>query len=250
MTRGLLALGFASVIAAGTARPAWAGTKVIDQAHALAQRWGVTPKEVTTGPAHRRVKRLFLPVTEQMRADVEHTFTTAIGGTMLHTLEHDPRRHTTLLTKPRDLFFWGVDVRLNPHVFRMLRQVPYRFDNLALGGWMIPLDLSDVQNAHVRSWLAAEQQRQAYGRNALGCETCMDWLSRLEVAPGQNLPNHLGIHRSRDGGMLKARILYAADEKVPVVLRIVQSIHEFNVMHETTLLGPPGGSVEDHVHTR
>jgi hypothetical protein len=107
------------------------------------------------------------------------------------------------------------------------------------GGYIIAVNLQGDRIKHLANWLAG-RGIQAYPGN------CMEWLPNAEVAPNKPLFHELGIHRSKDGPNMKAKIIHAANACVEVVGVFVNDAASFNTMTNEQLLGnPPASGVED-----
>jgi len=196
---------------------------------AFAKQRGLPVRVIEAGTAERRVRREVVPLTSaEHYAEFQQTFGRAAGGLTLH---YDGDTHMMLALDPGDIYLWGVNHRgessyLSYGVFNPngARTMAVRLDGVD----------------HLHAWMAS-------GAGVPLCRgNCMEWLPNAEVAPGEILFHRLGLRRSRDGRNMRAKIIYAANDRIDVIGVHVPNVEAFEAMSDADLLGrPPAGGVDD-----
>ena len=238
--RRLTAL-FAFALAFSSATPAFAATttRTAERAKEWATAHGLPTRTVEAGPEGKKVTRLFVPLKPEHWADFLQTFNPDTGSLVFKFSDKGASgnvdNHMALMgNQPTEAYLWGR--KIDPSWINQ-----HGYGNGSLPGQAIVVELSPEESAHVKQWLTQRADgNDWYFRNG-GGSACMDFIGNLEVKPGADGTNTLhtidqatarnsmgvptgeklfavlGLRRSKDGRVMKAKMLHAGNARIEVV---------------------------------
>ena len=191
---------------------------------------------VEAGSENRRVRRAFVPITEETFQAFSEHFTSEDSLVLRFTANNN---HLVMALKPGDNYLWArnyIGERQGLGDYRNM------YNSFSGGGYTMAVRMTRGVE-HLRNWLG----QRADPNDQLYCKgNCMEWLPNAEVAENRAFFHELGIRRSRDGRNMKAKLLHAATEVVDVIGVHVENIEAFNQLSNDDLIGPPpSGGTED-----
>jgi len=226
------------------AAPALAQPSAQELVAEYARQHGLPTRQVRCGPESRQVCRTFVPVLPTTYASFLERFNGTRG--FCHLNFNNTNNHMALGVRPpvdgqpSDCYLWA---RNYNGAVNGIGDYRYMYMSHNPGGYIIPVNLQGARLQHLNQWLQARTNPQdtVYRQG-----NCMEWLPNAEVGPSRPLFHELGLHRSRDGRNMKAKVLHAANANVGVVGVFVNDVNAFNQMNDQQLLGPPpAGGITD-----
>ncbi|MFH1129913.1 MAG: hypothetical protein V1754_01170 [Pseudomonadota bacterium] len=208
---------------------------------------------IETGPANRRVARVFVPVTPQTWNSFFKRFNEANGFAALrHTKDRmshvAPNLRVDANGAPQDCYLWGLNYNQGQQFNNGHGRGDYRhlyMDPTHLG-WIAAVDLEGAPLNHLRTWLESNERTG----NRVGSNNCMLWLSDAPTGEGEGkyLFGELGIRRSRAGAQIVAKMVHGSNNRLEVFGITVPNIETFNQMTDEQIVGPePQGGVTSAV---